>query len=364
MMNRVRIALLALLLGATQAFAGAGSIGVTPGSGATIVTTTDGSGFNLSHVVTCDQSAGANCTSVKAASTAAVAGDQATVVTFSPNTGLPTGANVIGAVTQSGTWNIGTITTLPALAAGSALIGEVGDAQGGNTSGQNGPLAQGAVTTGAPTYVTAKTDPLSLDTSGNLRVLSNAGLNTSTAALALESGGNLATIAGSITATVAQDNIKQINGVTPLMGNGVTGTGSPRVTVSSDNTPFSVNAQPTPTTAGGLTTFFLQPAATTNSTSVKASAGQVYHVTATNNSATINYVRFYNTASAPTCSSATNLVYQLAIPASTSGAGFVQDISAGLAFATGIGICVSSGYATTDVTNATASAVSLTIAYK
>ncbi len=37
-------------------------------------------------------------------------------------------------------------------------------------------------------------------------------------------------------------NVSQFNGITPLMGNGATGTGSPRVTISSDNTPFSVNA--------------------------------------------------------------------------------------------------------------------------
>lgn len=37
-------------------------------------------------------------------------------------------------------------------------------------------------------------------------------------------------------------NVSQINGVTPLMGNGATGTGSPRVTIASDNTAFSVNA--------------------------------------------------------------------------------------------------------------------------
>lgn len=37
-------------------------------------------------------------------------------------------------------------------------------------------------------------------------------------------------------------NEAQINGVTPLMGNGTTGTGSPRVTIASDNTPFAVNA--------------------------------------------------------------------------------------------------------------------------
>lgn len=37
-------------------------------------------------------------------------------------------------------------------------------------------------------------------------------------------------------------NISQINGVTTLMGNGVTGTGSQRVTIASDNTAFAVNA--------------------------------------------------------------------------------------------------------------------------
>jgi hypothetical protein len=42
--------------------------------------------------------------------------------------------------------------------------------QGSTTSGQNGVLIQGAVTTSAPTYTTGQTSPLSLDTSGNLRV--------------------------------------------------------------------------------------------------------------------------------------------------------------------------------------------------
>lgn len=37
-------------------------------------------------------------------------------------------------------------------------------------------------------------------------------------------------------------NVSQINGITPLMGNGTTGTGSQRVTIASDNTAFSVNA--------------------------------------------------------------------------------------------------------------------------
>jgi hypothetical protein len=48
-------------------------------------------------------------------------------------------------------------------------------------------------------------------------------------------------------------NTAQINGVTPLMGNGATGTGSQRVTIASDNTPFPVKVdQTTPGTTNGV----------------------------------------------------------------------------------------------------------------
>lgn len=206
-------------------------------------------------------------------------------------------------------------------------------AQGSTTSGQSGTLVQTATTTSAPTYTTAKTNPLSTDTSGNLRtsvnntvavsgtfwqatqpisgtVTANAGTNLNTSALALESGGNLDDIDAALDASVISQeattsgtkgitaygavttskptyttaksdalsldtngllrvsladtpantnkflvtpdsvalpanqsvNVSQINGVTPLMGNGVTGTGSQRVTIASDNTAFAVNA--------------------------------------------------------------------------------------------------------------------------
>lgn len=59
-------------------------------------------------------------------------------------------------------------------------------AQSSTTSGQTGPLVQGAVTTSAPTYTTAKTNPLSLNTSGGLRV---------------DGSGVTQPISGSITAT-------------------------------------------------------------------------------------------------------------------------------------------------------------------
>ncbi len=46
----------------------------------------------------------------------------------------------------------------------------LGIGQGSTTSGQTGSLVMGAVTTAAPSYTTAQSNPLSLDTSGNLRV--------------------------------------------------------------------------------------------------------------------------------------------------------------------------------------------------
>ncbi len=158
-------------------------------------------------------------------------------------------------------------------------------------------------------------------------------------------------------------NVAQINGVTPLMGNGATGTGSHRVTIASDNTAFGVI--PTVTTSGGMTSFFVQPTASDNHTVVKAGAGQVYYVLAMNNSATVNYLRFYDaTTGFNGCNSASNLITQIQIPASTSVGGISIPLPFGLPFATGISICVTSAYATNDTTNATASAMSLTIGYK
>lgn len=47
----------------------------------------------------------------------------------------------------------------------------------------------------------------------------------------------------------AQTDLTSVGGVTLLRGNGVTGTGSPRVTIASDNTPFHVIVDSAPTTA-------------------------------------------------------------------------------------------------------------------
>lgn len=104
-------------------------------------------------------------------------------------------------------------------------------------------------------------------------------------------------------------------------------------------------------------------AASTNSTNVKSSPGQVYSVTLINVTNTLYYLRFYNLASAPTCSSATGFLFTLPVPASTSGAGVTVPFPTGLAFSTGIGYCLTGGASSTDNTNA-AIGVYGVIAYK
>jgi hypothetical protein len=51
---------------------------------------------------------------------------------------------------------------------------------------------------------------------------------------ALEAG-NIATVAGAVTSSVMQANVKQVNGVTVLTGTGATGTGAQRLTVAVDS---------------------------------------------------------------------------------------------------------------------------------
>lgn len=123
--------------------------------------------------------------------------------------------------------------------------------------------------------------------------------------------------------------------------------------------------QSVPGTSNGLTFYVVEPAASDNHVVIKAGAGVVYHISAFNNSATINYLRLYNaTTGFNGCNSTTNLQWETNIPASTTGAGFVEDIAQGITFATGISICISSAYGQTSTTNATASAMSVNIGYK
>lgn len=105
-----------------------------------------------------------------------------------------------------------------------------------------------------------------------------------------------------------------------------------------------------PDTLGGLTTHTLISAATTNATSVKASAGQIYSIQASNTGAGVAFLKIYNKASAPTVGTDT-AVKTLIIPA---GGGIVYSAAdIGVALGTGIAYAIT-GVATTADTTAVA----------
>jgi hypothetical protein len=212
---------LALLLAATPAIAGSGTITVKDGNGTlqTFDVVTDGSGNFVAKSVLCDQSAAANCAGVTAAHALQVDGSGVT----QPVSGTVTANAGTGTFTVSGTVtaNAGTNLNTSSLALDTSVNGILA-AQGSTTSGQSGPLVQGAVTTSAPTYSTGKTDPLSIDTSGNLRTH--------------DSG--TVTVSGTVTTTPpsnATTNVTQFGGTNVSTGTGTGGAGIPRVTVSNDS---------------------------------------------------------------------------------------------------------------------------------
>ena len=94
---------------------------------------------------------------------------------FITNTPTVTANAGTGTFTVSGTVtaNAGTNLNTSALALDTSVNGIL-VAQGSTTSGEKGPLIQGAVTTAAPTYSTTQTSPLSLTTAGALRTDSSA----------------------------------------------------------------------------------------------------------------------------------------------------------------------------------------------
>lgn len=257
--------------------------------------------------------------------------------------------------------NAGTFATQSAITAASGSIASGAIASGAIASGAiasgavaSGAYASGSISDGAEVTLGAKADAKSTATD-----------TTSITIMQVLKEISAMAQAPAALPSNQSTNVAQINGVTPLMGNGVTGTGSPRVTISSDNTAFSVNAQPTPVTTGGLSWYNVEPGASDNHVVIKAGAGQVYTIHTFSKHTAVQFIRLYNaTTGFNGCNSATNLVWEGQIPGNAAGAGFVTDISLGIAFATGISICVTGAYGQTDTTAATASVMAVGVGYK
>jgi hypothetical protein len=256
------------------------------------------------------------------------------------------------AVSQSGSWSIvnisGTV-SLPTGASTSALQPS-NAGQGSTTSGQTGTLVLGAVTTAAPTYTTAQTDPLSLDTAGNLRV-------------------------NCITGCSAASNISQIAGVTlgasAVVNYGSTPAGSAVPGVNAFVTNANANGRVTSANSSPVvpspapTTYHLIAANTTNATSVKGSAATLMSCQMSNNSTTPAYLKIFNKASAPTLGTDTP-VDTLIIPGPAAGGGGSNVVfgPGGLTLSLGFALAVTNLIADADSTIVAAATYAINCQYE
>ena len=96
----------------------------------------------------------------------------------------------------------------------------------------------------------------------------------------------------------------------------------------------------------GYTLSRVVSAATTNATSVKASAGQVYGLVLCNNVASAKFVKLYNKASAPTVGTDVP-VMTITVPANQT---VIVELEKGIKFGTGIALAITGAYADADTT--------------
>ena len=130
---------------------------------------------------------------------------------------------------------------------------------------------------------------------------------------------------------------------------------------TANTTPWLVTD--TPATSGGLTPYKLISAATTNATSVKASAGQLYGIQVFSINAAARYLKLYDKASAPTVGTDTP-VKVILIPGNTAGAGAVHHIEKGVAFANGIAFALTTGIQDSDTAAVAANEIVVNLDYK
>jgi hypothetical protein len=173
-------------------------------------------------------------------------------------------------------------TTEVANAAGTTINPAEDYAQGSTTSGENGVLDQGATTTAAPTYTTGTTNPLSLDTAGNLRVLTGTGSTTAVTGnvtVVQPTGTNLHTVVDNFPADAdayAQGSTTsgQLGGLTM----GAVTTAAPTYTTATTN-PLSIDTAgnlrvaATTTTPSAVLTYFTDAAVASTATTTHSVAG-------------------------------------------------------------------------------------------
>lgn len=185
-------------------------------------------------------------------------------------------------------------------------------------------------------------------------------------------------------------NMAQMSGVNVTMGNGVSGTGVQRVTIASDSTgqvKLAANSgvdvgdvDVTSISAGsnligdvgisgartsGGTSIFRSIDLDETEEEIKATAGQIYWIHATNTATTPRYLKIYNATAATVVVGTTTPVLTFLVPSQgdANGAGFVLSIPNGIAFGTAITAAATTGVADADTGAPGANEVIVNIGY-
>lgn len=169
---------------------------------------------------------------------------------------LPAGTNVIGhVIVDSGaiTANIGTTNGL----ALDATVSKLNIAQGAVLDSNTGPMIQGSVTTASPTYTTGQISPLSLMTTGALRIDNSSWIGSTAPTVGSKTSAN------SIPVVIASDQ-----GNIPIVGIGTAGT--PAGNILTVQGVGGGTALPISTSSGAFTGTVVQPTGTNLHTVVDA----------------------------------------------------------------------------------------------
>ena len=198
--------------------------------------------------------------------------------------------------------------------------------------------------------------PLTLDSSGNLLAKVNTALPTGSNTVGkVDILGNSAASLDAVIGASAPANVLA-EGLKDTSGN------SQAARADTSGNQYMVPI-PTAATTDSTSSCVLQSGASTNSTSCKGSAGNVYGIYIINTTTTNYFLRMYNSASAPTCSSATGFIETIPALGGAANGGGIARVQVAQSYGTGIGFCLTGGGSSTDNTNA-ATGVYVTILYK
>jgi hypothetical protein len=285
------------------------------------------------------------------------------------------------AATQSGAWTVNPTT---------AANWGIGTSTYNSALATNGQLALGQFQTSPGAMTTTNMSPLQLDSTGNLRVnvvAGGAGGGAVTAVAGAYATGSIVDLGTTADAVCATDTgtctlialtkrtNQNISGPIPA-GSAIIGkVGIDQTTpgttngvvvnnANSNGRTTAANSSPVVPVAAASTAGAIAPNNTT-AVVVKASAGTLFGVQIYGIAAAPAYLKIYNATSA-TCGSGTP-VKRLMIPAAATaanGAGSNVTFGPGLAFATGITYCVTTGITDADTTAVAANTFLINVDYE